>query len=81
MDRASNLKGYLVKATDGEVGHVDHLLFDEERWVIRYLLVQSGPLLERRRMLISPILVASTDDDSREIFNFNYPHSFRNAEI
>ena len=52
-----DLEKYAVSATDGDIGSVVNFLLDDERWAIRYLVVQTGhPLfLDGRRVLISPI--------------------------
>ena len=36
------LEDYAIGATDGAVGHVKDCLFDDEAWVIRYLVVATG---------------------------------------
>lgn len=36
---ASAVMGYGIEATDGELGHVEDYLIDEESWAIRYLIV------------------------------------------
>jgi hypothetical protein len=51
----SDLERYTVSATDGDVGTVVNFLFDDERWAIRYLVVETGAFLQERRVLISPI--------------------------
>ena len=30
------ITGYHIQATDGDMGHVDNLLFDNEQWGVRY---------------------------------------------
>ena len=52
-----DLERYTVGATDGDIGTVEDFLMDDGRWVIRYLVVQTGGslLLDGRRVLISPI--------------------------
>ena len=50
-----------IRATDGELGTVDELYFDDETWAIRYLTVETGGWLGGRQVLISPISVAHTD--------------------
>lgn len=50
-----DLEGYKVTATDGDVGKVVNFLFDDERWTIRYLVVDTDGVLDARRVLISPI--------------------------
>ena len=58
MLRSTNdLKNYVVGATDGEIGHVKDFFFDDERWVVRYLVVETGDWLSSRKVLISPIAV------------------------
>lgn len=58
---AKDLEGYAIGATDGAVGHVDDLLFDDERWTVRYLVVSTGTWLKDRRVLISPMSVGLAD--------------------
>ncbi len=50
-----DLKGYQVSATDGDLGSVVDFLFDDQRWVIRHLVVETGGFLAGHGVLISPI--------------------------
>ncbi|MEC5409937.1 PRC-barrel domain-containing protein [Paraburkholderia sp. MPAMCS5] len=50
-----DLEDYAIGATDGVIGHVKDFYFDDEAWVIRYLVVDTGSWLSSRRVLISPI--------------------------
>lgn len=50
-----------VRATDGLIGHVKDFYFDDDDWVVRYLVVESGSWLSRREVLISPIAVEKPD--------------------
>lgn len=50
-----DLERYTVSATDGDIGNVMDFFLDDERWAIRYLVVETGALFERREVLISPI--------------------------
>ncbi len=52
-----DLKGYAVGATDGAIGHVDDFYFDDEAWVVRYLVVDTGGWLSGRKVLISPMAI------------------------
>lgn len=52
----NELKGKAIQASDGELGTVDQLLFDDDRWTIRYLVVETGKILGRK-VLISPISI------------------------
>jgi uncharacterized protein YrrD len=42
LRNAKQLNGFVVRATDGELGAVDQLYFDDETWAIRYLTVELG---------------------------------------
>ena len=53
----NDLEGYAICATDGIVGHVKDLYFDDQAWVIRYLVVDAGTWLSSRKVLISPIAI------------------------
>ena len=55
------LERYKVSATDGEVGSVANFLFDDEKWAIRHLVVETGHFFDERRVLISPISFRTVD--------------------
>jgi len=40
LANTTHLKGLVIRATDGEIGTVDQLYFDDESWAIRYLTVR-----------------------------------------
>jgi len=47
-----NLVGFKIKETNGKKGNVVDFLFDEERWIIRYLEVELGTFFNDRKVLI-----------------------------
>ena len=51
-----SMEDYTIGAIDGIIGQVEDFYFDDESWVIRYLVV-AGKGLSRRRVLISPIAI------------------------
>jgi PRC-barrel domain len=67
LTNASQLKGFVIRATDGELGTVDELYFDDDTWAIRYLTVDTGGWLTGRKVLISPMSVTYTDWQSRRL--------------
>lgn len=67
LRRAEDLIDYQVMATDGEVGHVDDLLFDELNWVVRYFVVNTGSWLQSRRVLVAPETAVTVDDEQAQI--------------
>ena len=42
LTNITHLQGLTIRATDGELGTVDQLYFDDETWAIRYLTVDTG---------------------------------------
>lgn len=67
LTNSTYMKGLVIRATDGEIGAVDQLYFDDETWAIRYLVVDTGSWLGGRRVLISPISVIHTDWPTRRL--------------
>jgi hypothetical protein len=57
LRRLNDLEGYPIEATNGAIGQVTDFLFDDESWVVRYLVVQTGEWLSNRSVLISPIAI------------------------
>jgi uncharacterized protein YrrD len=49
---ASFLRGFAIEATDGQIGTVGDLLFDDHSWVLRWLVVKSGSWLSSREVLL-----------------------------
>lgn len=58
---AKELIGYTIQALDDEVGRVDDFYFDDNAWVIRYLIVDTGGWLSGRKVLISPSAMKQPD--------------------
>jgi len=59
------MEGYAVGATDGVIGHVKDFYFDDEAWVIRYLVVDTGGWLSSRKVLVSPMAVGTPNRELR----------------
>src|SRR5688500_491061 len=75
----TDLQGYEVVATDGAIGSVDDFFFDDERWTIRYLVVDTGKWLSTRRVLISPISIRRPDWSVRTMLLANSREQVRNS--
>jgi hypothetical protein len=59
------LHDYAIGAVDGVIGDVKDLYLDDERWVVRYLVVETGGWLSSRKVLISPIAIGDPDRAKR----------------
>ena len=55
LHSAQDLQGYAIEASDGNIGTVRDVYFDDHQWVVRYLVVDTGTWLDGRDVLISPM--------------------------
>lgn len=46
--------GYHIQAEDGEIGHVEDFIIDDETWAIRYLVVDTQNWWPGKKVLVSP---------------------------
>jgi hypothetical protein len=65
--RMEKLIGMSIHASDGEIGKVTDVYFDDHRWAARSLVVETGGWLEARKVLISPIAIESIDWDKSTV--------------
>jgi hypothetical protein len=56
---AGDVNGYYIAATDGDIGHVEDLLVDDDSWAVRYLIIDTKNWWPGRKVLISPRWVQS----------------------
>jgi len=57
LRQLTELKNFTLGARDGEIGSVRDFYFDDETWTVRYLVVNTGPWLLGRQVLISPVAI------------------------
>ncbi len=65
LRRATELTGYSIRATDGDIGEAREFYFDDSTWAIRYLVVDAGGWLLHRNVLISPQALGAPDATHR----------------
>jgi hypothetical protein len=63
----NDLYGFSVAASDGLIGEVRDCYFDDQAWTIRFFVVETGPWLGGRKVLISPIAVHSLDGAGKSL--------------
>jgi hypothetical protein len=66
---ASSLNGYTIEASDGRVGIVHDLLFDDIDWIIRWLVVNTGDDVDHKVLL--PFSALGIPDASLRQFPVN----------
>jgi sporulation protein YlmC with PRC-barrel domain len=63
---ASAINGYTIVETDGELGSVKDLLVDDNAWVVRWLIVDTGNWLPGRKVLLPPAVLGTPDREMRQ---------------
>ena len=48
------LYGEKLATAEGEIGHVKDFYFDDQRWVVRYIIADTGTWLPGRQVLLTP---------------------------
>src|SRR5476651_2077525 len=64
---ASRLTGATIAASDGEIGSLDDLLFDDADWTVRWVVVDTGGWLAGRKVLLPPSCIGNPEDDGRRL--------------
>lgn len=57
LHRLSRLKGFHLHASDGQIGHVDDVIVDDETWTIRYLVVDTSNFIGGKWVVIAPEVI------------------------
>jgi hypothetical protein len=60
--------GYDIQAKDGEVGHVEDFIIDDETWAIRYLIVDARSWWAGKMVLVSPRWIKSVSWKESAVF-------------
>lgn len=58
---ASRIRGCSIEGTGNGLGTVKDVLFDRNRWIVRYLDIDTGTWLPGRRVILSPEVILSAD--------------------
>ncbi|WP_029918009.1 PRC-barrel domain-containing protein [Pelobacter seleniigenes] len=67
LRKLSDLTGYNFQASDGDIGRLEEVYFDDQRWQVRYLVVRTGSWLLGRQVLLLPAAVVGIDDKNHSI--------------
>lgn len=49
------VKGYHIQAKDGEIGHVEDFIINDDDWAIRYVVVDTKNWLPGKKVLLAPV--------------------------
>jgi hypothetical protein len=76
---SAEVTGYYIHAKDGEIGHVDDILVDDENWVIRYLVIDTRNWLPGKRVLISPEWIERVSWEDSMVYTGLHRETIQNA--
>lgn len=61
LGSAEEIRGYRVRGSDGEIGHVEDLVVDTEDWVIRYVVVDTRSWLPGKKVPVAASWVSGVN--------------------
>jgi len=61
------ITGYSIHALDGEIGHVEDVLVEDDDWSIRYLVVETKHWWHGNKVLVSPLAVIDIRWTERQV--------------
>ena len=63
-----DVSGHHIQAEDGEIGHVEDFILDEETWAIRYLIIDTKNWWTGKKVLVSPQWIDHISWDQSKVF-------------
>jgi hypothetical protein len=63
-----DVSGHHIEAADGEIGHVEDFLIDDQTWAIRYLIVNTRNWWPGKKVLVSPEWIERVSWSDSKIF-------------
>ncbi len=64
---ANEVTGYQILASDGEIGHVEDFLIEDEDWSIHYMVVDTTNWWPDKKVIISPLSVRKIEWSDRQV--------------
>ena len=62
------VSGYHLQTTDGELGHVEDFIIDDQKWAIRYLVIDTQNWWPGKRILVSPQWIERVSWSESKVF-------------
>jgi sporulation protein YlmC with PRC-barrel domain len=63
----NHIRNYAIHASDGEIGSLHDLYFDDRSTAVRYLVIDTGQWLPGRRVLVAPAAIGGLDPVRQEV--------------
>jgi hypothetical protein len=64
---AADLVGYHIKATDGEIGHIDDFLVDDRSWQIQYVQLDTSNWIGGKAVAVATRVLRDIDHGGRTV--------------
>ncbi|MCX6150309.1 MAG: PRC-barrel domain-containing protein [Ignavibacteriales bacterium] len=75
----NNVEGYYIHAIDGDIGHVEDYIVDDEKWNLCFLIVDTHNWLQGRKVLISPQWINLIDWSESKVYVNLSQESIKNS--
>jgi hypothetical protein len=62
------VNAYHIQASDGEIGHVEDFIIDDETWAIRYLIIDTRNWWPGKKALVSPQWIEQVSWEESKVF-------------
>jgi PRC-barrel domain len=63
-----DVSGHHIQATEGEIGHVEDFIIDDETWAIRYLVIDTRNWWPGKKVLVSPQWIERVSWSESKVF-------------
>lgn len=64
----NDVDGRSIQATDGEIGHVEDFIIDDETWAIRYLVIDTKNWWLGKKVLVAPQWIERVSRSESKVF-------------
>lgn len=65
---SKEVRGYHIHAKDGEIGHIEDFIIDDETWAIRYLIIDPHSLWTGIKVQVSPKWIEYVNWNDLKVF-------------
>jgi hypothetical protein len=62
------VNSYNIQASDGEIGHLEDFIIDDETWAIRYLIIDTHNWWPGKKVLVSPQWIEQVSWSDSKVF-------------
>jgi len=63
-----DVSGHHVQAADGEIGHIEDFIIDDETWAIRYLIIDTRNWWPGKKVLVAPKWIERVSWEESKVF-------------